>query len=183
LCLVALPAVAAAADVRVDYDRHKDFGRYRTFVVEVGALFGPDGTLDEENTLAENRLRQAAAREFITRGLEPDDSGADLIVRVSSRDSMRTSIISTGWNRYPWYARRGYWRWGYWGAYGNPYFGDVWTRRYLEGALTVDIVERRSGALIYRAQVTDEVGKDLDKHVAKVMDKAFKKFPVKELSN
>ena len=80
------------------------------------------------------------------------------------------------------YGWRGYRRWGYWGPYAGPYYGDVWTRRYLEGALTVDIVERTSGALVYRAQVTDAVGKNLDKSVANAMDKAFKKFPVKELS-
>ena len=54
------------------------------------------------------------------------------------------------------------------------------TRRYVEGALTVDVIERDTGALVYRARVTDEVGKDLDKDTAKSIDKAFKKFPVKE---
>jgi hypothetical protein len=48
--------------------------------------------------------------------------------------------------------------------------------------LTVDVIERQTGALIYRAHVTNEVGKDLDKQVAKSIDKAFKKFPVKELN-
>ena len=181
--LCALPAAASAAQVRVDYDRHKDFGNYRTFAVEVGPLVRPDGAVDERNTLAEDRLREAVTREFTARGLEPSDTAADLVVRVSSRDHMRTDIVSTGWNRYPWVGWRGYRRWGYWGAYPGPYYGDVMTRRYLEGALTVDIVERSTGALVYRAQVTDEVGKDLDKSVSKAMDKAFKKYPVKELSN
>ena len=181
--LLALPAAASAADVRVDYDRHKDFTKYRTFAVEVGPVVSADGIRDEHNTLAEERLRQAVTREFTTRGLEPADSGSDLVVRVSSRDSMRTSILSSGWS-YPWYGRRAFRRWGYWGYYGDPfYYGPVYTRRYLEGSLTVDVVERTTGALVYRAHVTDEVGKDLDKGVAKAMDKAFKKYPVKELSN
>jgi uncharacterized protein DUF4136 len=181
--LLALPAAASAADVRVDYDRHKDFTKYRTFAVEVGPVVSADGIRDEHNTLSENRLRQAVTREFTTRGLEPAESGSDLVIRVSSRDSMRTSILSSGWS-YPWYGRRAFRRWGYWGYYGDPfYYGPVYTRRYLEGSLTVDVVERTTGALVYRAHVTDEVGKDLDKDVAKAMDKAFKKYPVKELSN
>src|ERR687891_570268 len=53
-CVLTLPAVAAA-DVRVDYDRHKDFGRYRTFDVEIGSLVRSDGVPDDGNTLAENR--------------------------------------------------------------------------------------------------------------------------------
>jgi hypothetical protein len=178
----ALPAAASAADVRVDFDRHKDFGQYRTFAVEVGPLVSADGEPDAQNTLAADRLREAVTREFTARGLEPADGTPDLVVHVSSRDRMRTDILSTGWNRYPWYGWRGYRRWGYWGPNAYPYYGDVWTRRYLEGAFTVDMVERSSGALVYRAQVTDEIGKNLDKSVANAMDKAFKKFPVKELS-
>jgi Domain of unknown function (DUF4136) len=181
--LVAFPAVALA-EVRVDYDRHKDFSKYRTFDVEVGSLVRLDGSIDEQNTLAEDRLRGAVTRELLSRGLEPTDEGASLVVRISGRDTERTSLISTGpvYPRY--YVRR---RWGYWGSpyrygfWGSPYYGDVWTRRYVEGALTVDVIERQTGALVYRAEVTNEVGKDLDKQVAKSIDKAFKKFPVKEL--
>jgi hypothetical protein len=181
--LVAFPALAMA-DVRVDFDRHKDFSKYRTFDIEIGALVRPDGSIDEQNTLAENRIRAAVTGELLSRGLEPTDTGANLVVRISGRDTERVSIVRTGWPAYS-----GYWhrRWGYWGRpyrygfWGSPYDGDVWTRRYVEGALTVDVIERDTGALVYRARVTDEVEKDLDKQVAKAIDKAFKKFPVKEL--
>ena len=47
----------------------------------------------------------------------------------------------------------------------------------------VDVIERSTGALIYRAKVTDEVDKNLDKQVAKAMDRAFKKFPLRELTD
>jgi Domain of unknown function (DUF4136) len=181
LLLVALPAVAMA-EVRVDYDRHKDFSQYRTFNVEIGRLVRPDGSIDEHNTLAENRLRDAVTNELRARGLEPTDTSANLVVRVSERDSDRVSIVSTGWPYSYWNRRWGYWnrfyRYGYW---DRPYYGDVLTRRYVEGALTVDVIERDTGALVYRARVTDELGKNLDKEVAKAVDKAFKKFPVKEL--
>jgi hypothetical protein len=177
--LVAFPAVARA-DVRVDYDRHTDFSKYRTFTVELGTLVQPDGSIDEHNTLAERRIRNAVTDELRSRGFEPTDTSANLVVRVSGRDTERVSLISTGW---PYYTHRG---WGYWGRpyrygyWGPPYYGDVWERRYIEGALTVDVIERDTGALVYRAQVTDEVGKDLNKQVAKSIDKAFKKFPIKE---
>ena len=185
--IVALPAVALA-DVRVDYDRHKDFGAYRTFDVEVGPLVRPDGSVDEGNTLAQARIRSAVTSELLSRGFEPTDSGPSLVVRVYGRDSERVALVGTGLPAYPgfWYPRWGYWgrpyryRYGYWGA---PYYGSVMTRRYIEGALTVDVIERQTGALVYRAVVTDEAGKDLDKQVAKSIDKAFKKFPVKEIKN
>ena len=184
--LVALPAVVLA-DVRVDYDRHKDFSTYRTFDIEVGPFVLPDGSIDEWNTLAENRIRNAVTSELLSRGLEPTDSGANLVVRVYGRDTERVSVFRSGpvYSGY-WHGRWGYrgrpyrYRYGYWGA---PYYGDVVTRRYIEGALRVDVIERDSGALVYRALVTDEARKDLDKQVAKSIDKAFKKFPVKEVKN
>jgi hypothetical protein len=181
--LVALPAVALA-DVRVDMDRNKDFSKYKTFTVELGTLVRPGGTIDEHNTLAENRIREAVTHELVARGLEPTDSStANLVVRVSGRDTDRVSIVSTGWP----YGGFGYRRWNYWGRpywrgyWGGPYYyGDVITRRYVEGALTVDVIEQQTGALVYRARVTDEVGKDLDKQTTRAIDKAFKKFPLKK---
>lgn len=53
---------------------------------------------------------------------------------------------------------------------------------YLEESLIIDVIESETGALLYRARVTDEVGDDLEKRVPKVIAKGFKKFPVKERS-
>ena len=86
ISLLALP-MGAAAQVRVDVDRHADFGQYRTFDIAVGPLVRADGTTDEHNTLAEDRLRRAVASELAARGLESTSAGADLLVRVSSRDT------------------------------------------------------------------------------------------------
>jgi Domain of unknown function (DUF4136) len=181
--LLSFSAVATAADVRVDLDRQKDFSKYRTVSVEVGRIVRADGVTDENNTLAQDRLRRAITNELLARGIETTDGPSQLIVRVSGRDVERNENISTGWGGYPryWRGRFGYWRpYGYW---GGIYDRDVWTRRYLEGALTIDVIERETGALVYRARVTDEVGKDQDKYVVKAIDKAFKKFPVKAIAN
>src|SRR5262245_28518330 len=140
LTLLALPA-GAAAEVRVDVDRQQDFNRYRTFTVEVGPLVRADGVTDEQNTLAEDRIRRAVESELTARGLEGTSSGADLVVRVSSRDAKRAEIVNAGFN-YPsyWYRplrlRNGrivYFRtYNYW---SQPFYNDLWTRRYLEGSL------------------------------------------------
>ena len=186
--LLAFPGVAIAGDVRVDFDRHKDFSRYRTFSVEVGPLVRADGVVDEQNTLAENRIRRTVTNEFLARGIESTDGESHLIVRVSNHDTRRTELVSTGWSGYPayWHPRWGS-RWGYWrrpyGYWGGAHYGDVWTREYLEGSLTLDVIERETGALVYRAQVTAEVGHDPDKQVTRAVDRAFKKFPIKELSD
>src|SRR5262245_23127819 len=104
LSLLALP-MGAAAQVRVDVDRRQDFKQYRTFDVAVGPLVRADGAADEQNTLAEDRLRRAVASELTARGLESTSAGADLLVRVSSRDSERSEVVSSGISHYPtfWY--------------------------------------------------------------------------------
>jgi uncharacterized protein DUF4136 len=185
LWLVALPAITTA-QTKVDVDRHADFSRYKTFTLEVSPPVRADGVIDEHNTLAEGRLRDAVTREFVARGLEPTDTGADLTVRVSSRETERTVVENSGWDPYP-YAYRWRWhpRWGYWRPWGysGVYPGAVWTRRYVEGSVLIDVIDRDTGQLVYRSQAANEIGGDLDKHVTKTVDKALKKFPVKELSS
>ena len=187
--LLALPMVAAA-QVRSDVDRRQDFSQYRTFEVAVGPLVRADGTADEQNTLAEDRLRRAVAGELTARGLEATSVNADLLVRVSSREAERTEVVSSGFNYYPtyWYrpvrlrnGRIAYLR--TYNPWSRPFYDDVRTRRYLEGALTVDVVERVTGRLVFRGQVNNEIGSNLEKYVAKSVDRAFKKFPVKESGN
>jgi Domain of unknown function (DUF4136) len=182
--LVGVSAAGASAQVRVDFDRERNFNRYRTVSVDVGPLVRTDGVVDERNTLAEGRLRQAVTNEFLQRGIESTDAQSQLIVRVSARDSERRELVSTGWAPYPsyWSRRWGYWRrpyYGRWGLYDSP----VLTRRYVEETLTIDVVDRATGELVYRAEATGEVGNNRDKDVVKAVDKAFKKFPVKEIEN
>jgi hypothetical protein len=47
----------------------------------------------------------------------------------------------------------------------------------------MDVIARDTGRLVYRAQVNDEIGSSLEKYVTKSVDRAFKKFPVKERGN
>ena len=184
LWLLALLTVAtvAMAQTRVDLDRQKDFSRYKTFTVQVNPPIRADGVVDELNTLAENRLRRAVTRALQTRGLEATDLQADLTVRVDSRETERTFVQDYAWPAYHrgWYSRWGYRRGpGYW----HPYASDMWPYRYLEGSVRIDVIDRNTGELVYRVQVTDEIGKDLDKQVIKTVDKAFKKFPVKAIDS
>jgi len=185
LFVLAVPVVVVA-QTRVDFDRHTDFSRYKTFAVEVEPAIRADGAVDEYNTLAEKRLDQAVTRELRTRGLEATDIGADIIVRVSSRETEQAIVLSQGWYAYPypwgWSRRWAYWggpgSWGYWG----PYAGNVWPRRYLEESVTIDAIDGDTGDLVYRAEVVSEIGNDRDKQARKAVDRAFKKFPIKEIS-
>jgi len=177
VCLLAFPVIVMA-ETRVDMDRSKDFSQYKTFTVEVSPPIR-DGEVDEGNTIAVNRLRQAVTSALRARGLTPTEGEADLVLRVASRETERTEVVSS-WpaDPYGWYGPWGYGYGGYWGA--GHWGGEVWTYRYLEGTTVIDVIERVTGDLVYRAEVTAEVDddeEDLDYDAIKIARKAFKKFP------
>ena len=173
--LVVCPAVVMA-ETRVDLNRSKDFSRYKTFTIDVSPPVR-EGAIDENNTIAMNRLRRAITSELQAYGLRQVDSGGDLMVHARSRETERTQLVSSG---YPY----GYGPWGYgYAAYwGAPYWGgDVWTYRYFEGTTTIDLIERATSDLVYRAEVirkVDDDEEDLDDDAARIAYKALKKFPV-----
>jgi len=43
--------------------------------------------------------------------------------------------------------------------------------------LTVEIVERHTGRLVYRVEANSPIGSNLAKYVTKAVDRAFTKFP------
>ena len=174
--LVVCPAVVMA-ETRVDVNRHKDFNQYKTFTIEVTPPVR-DGAVDDNNTIAMNRLRRAITSELHLHGLRQVDSGGDLMVRARSRETERTELVGSG---YP-YGGYGPWGYGYGGYWAGPYWGgDVWTYRYFEGTTTIDLIEPATGDLVYRAEVIRKVEDDeddLDDDAVKIARKAFKKFPV-----
>ncbi len=176
LWLLVIPTIAMA-ETRVSFDRGKPFYAYKTFTVEVSPPIDAYGDVDEDNTLAENSLREAVTRQLQARGLEPTDVGADLTVRVSSREVEQTVLVGNGWG-YPYgygygYGYPGYWRAGYWGGWGG-----VWTYNYIEGIVKIDVIENNSGDLVYRAEHSDDLNKDLDKEMSKAVRHSFRKYPV-----
>ena len=178
--LLTVPVVAAA-ETRSDVNRSKNFFQYRTFTVVVNQPVDKDGKVDETNTIAMDRLRRAVTHELQARGLEPVDVGADLTVRVSSRETEQTVVTATSWG-YPfgysgyWHTSPAFWNTGYlgWG-------GDIYTHTYLDGTVKVDVIETDTGDLVYRGERVDDVDKDLDKEANKTVRKVFKDYPVKVL--
>jgi hypothetical protein len=173
-----LSPVIVMAETRIDMNRQKDFSQYKTFTVEVLPPVR-DGEVDGQNTIGENRLRQAVTEALRARGLSPTDiEAADVVVRVGSRETERTELVRS-WPAYPYGSYRP-WGYGYWGAHWG---GDnVWTYRYIEGTMRIDVIERGTGDLVYRAEVTDDVDEDEDDRVEDAMKdahKAFKKFPAR----
>ena len=142
-------------EVRADYDKAADFGKYRTynFVAATGT-----GSTDAKS-LAQQILQNAASREMESRGYTKADN-ADLLINFKGKIEEKTDIESTP---APMYGAG----WGYRGWYGAPYgaygYGgtEVSTRRYNVGTLVMDIVDREKKQVVFQGGAEQVVSKKM----------------------
>ena len=95
--VAALMAAAALAsgcasgpDVRGDYDRAVDFGKYKTY----NFLATSSGNPAEFQSISQQLLQQAAAREMEARGYTKSDN-PDLLLNFKGKLEEKTDIQST----------------------------------------------------------------------------------------
>jgi len=162
--LLALLALAAASlagcssgpDIRADYDRNADFGRYRTygFVAQTGTDSG------DFKSLSTQLLQNAASREMEARGYRRADN-PDLVINFTGKLEEKVDVESTP---APYYGPG----WGYGGWYGAPYGGwggtEVTTRRYNVGSLVMDVVDREKRQVVFQGGVEGVVTKEMMKN-------------------
>ena len=166
---------ASGPDIRADYDRQADFGKYRTFGFV--AATGTDTT--EFRTLATQMMQAAAAREMQARGYTRADD-PDLLINFKGKLEEKTDIESTP---APYYGPG----WGYRGWYGAPYgaygYGgsEVTTRRYNVGTLVMDVIDREKRQAVFQGGIEGVVTKEMMANKQATIDQAvthiFSKYP------
>ncbi len=176
LLFPALLLLAACPKINSDWDRETDFRQYRTFAVRTGHQLQQNRMVPVTNDIVDNRILNAIRRELLGKGLREVTRDPDLYATYLARTENRQEIWSTvdppyvyGW---------GYRRWGYW----SPGFQRFMVTNYTEGTLAVDLVDARRRELVWRTYITDTIdpnmsGEKMERNLAKVMDKAFDKFP------
>lgn len=175
---VALLAAGCASgpDIRADYDKTADFGKYRTYGFVTQA--GTDKT--EFKSLATQVMQSAAAREMESRGYTRSET-PDLVINFKGKLEEKTDIESTP---APYYGPA----WGYRGYYGAPYGGfgayggtEVTTRRYNVGTLVMDVVDRDKRQVVYQGGVEGVVSKKMlenrEQAITGAVAHIFSKYP------
>ena len=177
LAAAALLAAGCASgpDVRGDYDRAADFGKYRTYGFV--AATGNDGK--DFKSLSMQTLQAAAAREMESRGYTPSDK-PDLLINFKGKLEEKTDIESTP---APYYGPG----WGYRGWYGAPYgaygYGgsEVTTRRYNVGTLVMDVIDGTQRQAVFQGGVEGVVTKKMLENKQAALEQAvahiFSKYP------
>lgn len=160
-----------------DYDRAVNFSNYRTY-----AYANPVGT-DKAgySSLISQHFKTAIDSEMSARGYRKVDADPDLLVNFMANAVEKTDIQSTPSSS----MTMGM---GYYGYRGGMYAGmpvysapDVQTVRYKVGTANVDVVDARQKKLIWtgvaEGRLTDEVMKNPQPAIAKVVTALFIEFP------
>ncbi len=171
---LALSGCASGPDVRADFDKSADFGKYRTFgfVAQTGSNAG------DAKSLSTQILQQAATREMQTRGYSLAEN-PDLVINFKGKLEEKTDVESVP---APYYGPG----WGYGGWYGAPYGGwgggsQVTTRRYNVGTLVMDVVDREKRQVVFQGGIEDVVTKEMLKNREQSLNAAvaqiFSQYP------
>ena len=171
---LGLGGCASGPEVRGEYDKAADFGKYRTYGFV--AQTSPDGG-GEYRSLALQMLQRAATREMEARGYRLADS-PDLAINFQGKLEEKVDVESTP---APYYGPG----WGYGGWYGAPYGGwggtEVTTRRYNVGTLVMDIVDREKRQVVFQGGiegvVTKEMRENREASINNAVAAIFSKYP------
>ena len=165
---VFLGACVTGPDVRVNADPAADFSQYRSF-----GFMQPLGTdRGGTRTRLSAHLIEATTRELTDRGLRLKSSNPDLLVNFLSntQTGIRTANQPVSVT-----ALRGY------GAWSNYRTGPSTTDAITEGAVSIDLVDRRTNLLVWegvaRDRVTETMGDNLREVIAEAVAKMFEEFP------
>jgi hypothetical protein len=170
---IVLAGCASGPDIRADYDKSADFGKYRTygFVAQAGTDSG------DFRSLSTQLLQNAAARQMEQRGYTRGDN-PDLVINFTGQLEEKVDVQSTP---APYYGPG----WGYGGWYGAPYGGwggtEVTTRRYNVGTLVVDVVDREKRQVVFQGAISGVVTKEMQQNreasINRAVEGIFMKYP------
>jgi len=169
---------ASLAQDSFDVNRHANFGAIRTFAFKPTPPLAPleEKTTTFDSPIQRDRTYSAIANQLEARGLVRNDEQPDVF--VTARRSFYTE--------YYYYGPYG-WGWGPYAPAGyGPYYGTGWagwdTFAELRGVLTVDMLDAKTGELIWRGVENKRVHQTSkpekrDRRVTEEVADVFKHFP------
>lgn len=160
LLLAAVPAVALAQKVTMEFDRNADFSAFHTFYINPGQLNAKSPVLNNE--LIRKQIQDDIRKQLTARGLAEVTAGPrDLNVGFSLGSARRQEVE--------------YYPAGWWGS-----------RRvvtgYTEGTLVINLHETSARSLVWRAIAVQDKARpaDVQAKLDDMVKKAFEQYPPKK---
>jgi hypothetical protein len=176
LLAASLMPAAALAQTKVSSDsRHTtNFTQVRSFAVQPGEL--------SDNELVNERILNAIAGSLASRGMTQSPEHPDVYVIPRLTSEIRQEVTSYGPGWYEPYGAFGVSKW--YGPYGwDRWGGPSYTIRDIRyDTLTIDVVDAKTGSLLWRGRGIRSVSPHWDSHevdekVRKTVAKIFKNYP------
>ena len=167
-------SVAAAQDVRYDFDKEKDFSKYKTYKwVDIKGA-------DQIDDLTSKQIQSAIDAELATKGLTKTDAEtADLYIGYQTAIGQEKQFTSynTGWGYGPG------WGGGWYGGGGSTTTYGSTSTVYV-GQLDLSVYDSANKQLVWRGVATKTLDpkpkpEKKQKNVTKAVAKLLKNFPPK----
>jgi hypothetical protein len=162
IVVFVLTAASLAQQVKTDYDRDANFGKYKTFSFE---------KIETPDPLWVDRIKSAVTAALTAKGLSQVDSGGDISV-VAVGMTKTQQRLDTFYNGFG-----GGWRFG--GRFGDA---TTTTETYQVGTLVIDMFDSGTKELLWRGSASGTVSnksKNNIKNLDKGVQKMFKSYPPK----
>ena len=142
--LLALPAAAAAQDVKTDFDKSYNFSNVKTYSIKIGTAWGND--LSERRVLAE--FDEALSSKVWKKAPE---ASADVLVLLHGATTTKKSAST-------FYTGMGGYGYGYRGWGGGMGMGTSQTvvSEYAVGTLVLDMFDGKSKNLVFARYLADK---------------------------
>jgi len=160
------PISSFAIDVKSDYDRAADFGRYKKYCWQ---------KVETQNPLWIERIRTALNSALAAKGWSLTESGSACDISIVAIEIKRNhDTVNTFYDNFG-----GGWGWRGFGAGG---FGEATTTTdtYQTGTLIVDLFDTKTKNLVWRGSATETLSDKSDKNIKKLnnsVSKLFEHFP------
>ena len=162
--LLLFASRSSAGQVKTDYDRQADFGRYKTYSWE---------QIKTQDPLVVDRIKSAVNAALSAKGWTEVKSGGDICI-VAMEITKNQQTLNTFYD-----GMGGGWGWRRFGGGG---FGEATTttETYKVGTLVVDLFDAKTKELVWRGNASDTLSNNSDKNIQnlnKDVQKMFKQFP------
>ncbi len=154
-----------AQEIKVEYDKDRDFSKYKTFSFGEGEIITPKDQKLVSDATVHKWIKTAIGRELEMKGLQQVDSAADLVVSYAAGTLARSDAGNVGpLGMTP-------------GSTDRTYIRD-----YQQGSLVIDLNDKSNMLVLRINSTTNMIGDDGERMVDQIVEKGFRKFgrPVKK---
>lgn len=150
-------------DVKVEYDKTKDYSGYTSFRFGDSEIVTPKEKKQISDKALDKIIKDAIVKELNEKGLTKIDSGAQLVVSYVAGIFEHSEIQNLGpLGQTP----------------GSS--SQSFTNNYTQGELIIDMNDSKSNKLIWRINSqTNTSTPEASQYIDQIIDKGFKKFGVK----